>query len=217
MSAEESVDEQFDACDSPLTAAADTPRRGATSDSNAAHAPQEFGSVRESERGSGSCDGMRPSFAQADARALLRQEASTRPARGSQSSVAAEADSSGHREPLCHRQSHPPSPRPTPVQNLPAQIVGEDPTKLEGLVTWTVKRVIGRMKRAERRGRRGELMRYGKMRNQLLRCIGSLHTATAAERQKMLEDFSNEGSLEDSDESPSGNYGYYECIQGGHV
>lgn len=73
MSAEESVDapmmfKQFDACDSPPTAAADTPRRGATSDSNAAHAPQEFGSVRESERGSGSCDGMRPSFAQADAR-----------------------------------------------------------------------------------------------------------------------------------------------------
>ena len=53
-------------------------------------------------------------------------------------------------------------------------------------------------------------MRYGKMRNQLVRCIGSLHTATAAERQKMLEDFTNEGSLEDSDESPSGNYGYYE-------
>ena len=53
-------------------------------------------------------------------------------------------------------------------------------------------------------------MRYGQIRNRLVRCIGSLHMATSRDRQRMMDELTNNGSLTDSDDSPSAGYGQYE-------
>ena len=43
-----------------------------------------------------------------------------------------------------------------------------------------------------------------------MRCVGSLHEASASDRQAMMDDLTGDGSLSDSDESPSNGYGHYE-------
>ena len=53
-------------------------------------------------------------------------------------------------------------------------------------------------------------MRYGQIRNRLMRCVGSLHQASASDRQQMMDDLTGDGSLSDSDDSPSNGYGHYE-------
>ena len=53
-------------------------------------------------------------------------------------------------------------------------------------------------------------MRYGQMRNRLVRCIGTLHVANARDRQKMMRELKDEQTLEDSDDSPSNGYGVHE-------
>ena len=51
-------------------------------------------------------------------------------------------------------------------------------------------------------------MRYSQIRNRLVRCIGSLHMATAQDRKQMMDGLTGDGNLTDSDDSPSNGYGY---------
>ena len=53
-------------------------------------------------------------------------------------------------------------------------------------------------------------MRYIQIRKRLVRCIGSLHMATARDRKQMMDDLTGDGNLTDSDDSPSNGCGYYE-------
>ena len=53
-------------------------------------------------------------------------------------------------------------------------------------------------------------MRYGQIRNRLMRCFGTLHEASQADRQTMMMDLTGDGALSDSDESPTTGFGEHE-------
>ena len=79
----------------------------------------------------------------------------------------------------------PPPPVPSTLGVSHEPEVTEEPMSLESRVTWTLKRVLQRLERAQRRGNQGNTMRYNEMRIWLQSCISHLHEATAEDRSKM--------------------------------
>ena len=71
----------------------------------------------------------------------------------------------------------PPPPVPSTLGVSHEPEVTEEPMSLEGKVTWTLKRVLQRLERAQRPRNQGNTMRYNQMRIWLQSCISQLHGA----------------------------------------
>ena len=97
----------------------------------------------------------------------------------------------------------PPPPTPTTLGVSHEPQVTEEPTSLEGTVTWTLNRVLRRLERSHRRGNQGHIMKYNQMRIWLQNCISHLHEATAEDRSKMWNALTGDSELSESDGSPS--------------
>ena len=80
-------------------------------------------------------------------------------------------------------------------------------TSLEGLVTWTMVRVRGRLRRATEAGKIGAAMRYQQMQRWLESCLHHLPTASLQDREKTLNSLSDEYELSEDDNSPTYNLG----------
>ena len=65
-------------------------------------------------------------------------------------------------------------------------------TSFEGLVTWTLVRVRGRLRRATETGNIGAAMRYQQMQRWLESCLHHLPTASLQDREKTLNSLSDE-------------------------
>ena len=78
---------------------------------------------------------------------------------------------------------------------------------LEGLVTWTLARVRGRLRRAAETGNIGAAMRYQQMQRWLESCLRHLPTASLQDREKTLNSLSDEYELSEDDNSPTYNLG----------
>ena len=72
----------------------------------------------------------------------------------------------------------PPPPTPSTVSVPLGPNVTEESVNFEGLVTWTPKRILGKLERAQRRGNRGSSMLYEQLKIWLQKCIGSIHDAS---------------------------------------
>ena len=79
-------------------------------------------------------------------------------------------------------------------------------TSVEGLVTWTLVRVRGRLKRATEAGNIGAGMKYQQVQRWLAACLLHLLNASLENRQKTLDSLSDEYELSD-DNSPTYNLG----------
>ena len=80
-------------------------------------------------------------------------------------------------------------------------------TSVEGLVTWTLGRVCGRLKRATEAGNIGSGMRYQQVQLWLESCLQHLPTASLQDRQKALDSLGDEYELSEDDSSPTYNLG----------
>ena len=80
-------------------------------------------------------------------------------------------------------------------------------TSFEGLVTWTLVRVRGRLRRATETGNIGAAMRYQQMQRWLESCLHHLPTASLQDREKTLNSLSDEYELSEDDNSPTYNLG----------
>ena len=100
--------------------------------------------------------------------------------------------------------------RYTPAPLLPDTLstfmgpqVTHEYTSLEGLVTWTLVRVRGRLRRATENGNIGAAMRYQQMQRWLETCLHHLPTASLKDREKTLNSLSEEYDLSEDDNSPT--------------
>ena len=88
--------------------------------------------------------------------------------------------------------------------------VTHENTSVEGLVTWTLVRVRGRLKRATEAGNIGDGMKYQQMQRWLEACPLHLPEASLENRQKILDSGNDEYELSEDDNSPSYNLGKVE-------
>ena len=83
-------------------------------------------------------------------------------------------------------------------------------TSVEGLVTWTLARVRGRLKRATETGNIGAGMKYQQMQRWLEACLLHLPDASLENRQETLDSLNDAYELSEDDNSPSYNLGKVE-------
>ena len=80
-------------------------------------------------------------------------------------------------------------------------------TSVEGLVTWTLVRVRGRLRRTTEAGNIGAGMKYQQMQRWLETCLLYLPSANLENRQKALDSLNDEYKLSEDDNSPTYNLG----------
>ena len=85
--------------------------------------------------------------------------------------------------------------------------VTHESTSIEGLVTWTLVRACGRLRRATEAGNIGAGMRYQQVQLWLESCLQRLPTASLQDRQKALDSLGDEYELSEDDSSPTYNLG----------
>ena len=85
------------------------------------------------------------------------------------------------------------------LSNFLGPQVTHEYTSLEGLVTWTLVRVRGRLRRATENGNIGAAMRYQQMQRWLETCLHHLPTASLQDREKTLNSLSEEHDLSEDD------------------
>ena len=101
----------------------------------------------------------------------------------------------------------PPPLLPDTLSKFMGPQVTHEYTSLEGLVTWTLVRVHGRLRRATENGNIGAAMRYQQMQRWLETCLHHLPTASLQDREKTLNSLNEEYDLSEDDNSPSYNLG----------
>ena len=97
----------------------------------------------------------------------------------------------------------PPPLLPDTLSNFMGPQVTHEYTSLEGLFTWTLVRVRGRLRRATESGNIGAAMRYQQVQRWLETCLHHLPTASPEDRKKTLNSLSEEYDLSDDDISPT--------------
>ena len=91
----------------------------------------------------------------------------------------------------------------------PEPEVTED-LQLEGKLLVALRRINGRLRRAEKRGNRGQCLKHMQSRTWLLSCVSHYTSCSPAERLRMAEVVSDTCSLSEDDESPQHNLGEVE-------
>ena len=99
---------------------------------------------------------------------------------------------------------------PEKLKVLAGPQVTHEYTSVEGLVTWTLVRVRGRLKRATEAGNIGGGKKYQQMQRRLESCLLHLPDASLENRQKTLDYLNDEYELSEDDNSPSYNLGKVE-------
>jgi hypothetical protein len=74
--------------------------------------------------------------------------------------------------------------------------------QIEGMLLVALKRINGRLERAQRRGNNGQSMKYMQSRTWLLSCVSHCADCSPAERTRMAEVIVDVSNLSDDDESP---------------
>ena len=111
------------------------------------------------------------------------------------------------------RSPHPrpaPMPVPTPTELAVGPMVTHDTNVLEGLLTWTYARVLGRLDRANRDNNYGRIRKYTESRNWLQRRFADLVHGTPAQRERIQAALTGDNELEEEDDSPTYGYGVVE-------
>ena len=111
------------------------------------------------------------------------------------------------------RSPHPrPAPvtLPTPTELAVGPMVTHDTNVLEGLLTWTYARVLGRLDRANRDSNFGRIRKYTESRNWLQKRFVDLVHGTPAQRERIQLALTGDNELEEEDDSPTYGYGVVE-------
>ena len=111
------------------------------------------------------------------------------------------------------RSPHPrPAPvtLPTPTELAVGPMVTHDTNVLEGLLTWTYARVLGRLDRANRDSNLGRIRKYTESRNWLQKRFVDLVHGTPAQRERIQLALTGDNELEEEDDSPTYGYGVVE-------
>ena len=103
-----------------------------------------------------------------------------------------------------------PMPPPMPTELAVGPVVTHDTNTLEGLLTWTYARVLGRLARATRDNNFGRIRKYTQSREWLQRCFAELRNASPADRERMQASLTGDNELDEEDGSPSYGYGVVE-------
>ena len=112
------------------------------------------------------------------------------------------------------RSPHPrsaPMPLPTPTELAVGPMVTHDTNVLEGLLTWTYARVLGRLVRANRDNNYyGRIRKYTESRNWLQRRFADFVHGTPAQRERIQAALAGDNELEEEDDSLTYGYGVVE-------
>ena len=111
------------------------------------------------------------------------------------------------------RSPHPrPAPvtLPTPTELAVGPMVTHDTNVLEGLLTWTYARVLGRLDRANRDNNFGRIRKYTESRNWLQKRFVDLVHGTPAQRERIQLALTGDNELEEENDSPTYGYGVVE-------
>ena len=103
-----------------------------------------------------------------------------------------------------------PMPPPMPIELAVGPVVTHDTNTLEGLLTWTYARVLGRLARATRDDNFGRIRKYSQSREWLQRRFAELRNASPADRERMQASLTGDNELDEEDGSQSYGYGVVE-------
>eukprot|EP00435_Cladocopium_sp_Y103_P017506 s1683_g4.t1 len=91
------------------------------------------------------------------------------------------------------------------LQILPDPFVDNHELYLEGLTTWMLKRVLGRLDRARERGNNGQMRKYQEGITWLQRTLARIPSVGLEERKALFRALSVDDELSEDDNSPSWN------------
>jgi len=103
-----------------------------------------------------------------------------------------------------------PIPPPIPTELAVGPVVTHDTNTLEGLLTWTYARVLGRLARANRDNNYGRIRKYTQSREWLQKRFAELLHASPAQRERIQASLTGENELDDEDGSPT--YGNFSLL-----
>ena len=98
----------------------------------------------------------------------------------------------------------PPPPVPSTLNVGSEPKVEHNETSIEGLVTWTLVRLMGRLKSAKETGNIGRIMRFQQLEKRLESCLCHLPNASNVDKERIITLLSGEHELSDDDDSPFG-------------
>lgn len=98
----------------------------------------------------------------------------------------------------------PPPPMPSTLNVGSEPKVERNETSIEGLVTWTLVRVMRRLKSAKETGNIGRIMRFQQSEKRLESCFYHLPNASNVDKERIITLLSGEHELSDDDDSPFG-------------